>query len=151
MSEQNFYLEIDGQSVKVSEEVYREYKRAEEKERYFMRRLKKGRFLVDAEQKSITYIPSREASYEQLLEEDWDFPSTDENVDDSAIKGYLIEKLQEALQSLSAEEMVLIHEIYYLEKTERQVCAELNMPKTTLHRRKNKILKKLHRKLEENF
>lgn len=49
MSEQDFYLYIDGKSVKVSEEVYREFMRAEEKEQYFMRRLKKGRFLVDSE------------------------------------------------------------------------------------------------------
>lgn len=42
MSKHDFFLYIDGQAVQVSEEVYREYKRGEEKERYFMRRLKKG-------------------------------------------------------------------------------------------------------------
>lgn len=149
MSEQDFYLYIDGKPVKVSEEVYREFMRAEEKERYFMRRLKKGRFLVDSEQQTVTYIPSREASYEQLLEEDWDFPSPGETVDDTAIKTYLLEKLQEALHSLSDEEMELIQELFYLEKTEREVCAAFNMAKTTLHRRKNGILEKLRKQLEK--
>lgn len=37
MSEKDFYLYVGGKSVKVSEDVYREYKRGEDKERYFMR------------------------------------------------------------------------------------------------------------------
>lgn len=42
MQEKDFYLYIDGQPVPVSREVYREYYRAEDKERYFMGKLKKG-------------------------------------------------------------------------------------------------------------
>lgn len=150
MSESDFILYIDGQPVQVSEEVYREFMRAEEKERYFMRRLKKGRFLVDSEQQMVTYIPSREASYEQLLEEDWDFPSPCETVDETAVKAYLLEKLQEALHSLSDEEMALIQELFYLEKTEREVCAALNVAKSTLHDRKARVLEKLRKQLEKN-
>ena len=41
MQEKDFYLYIDGQPVQVSGEVYREYYRAEDKERYFMGKLKK--------------------------------------------------------------------------------------------------------------
>lgn len=150
MSENDFILYIDGQSIQVSKEVYQEFMRAEEKERYFMRRLKKGRFLVDSEQQTVTYIPSREASYEQLLEENWDFPSPGETVDDTAVKAYLLEKLQEALHSLSDEEMTLIQELFYLEKTEREVCAALNVAKSTLHDRKARILEKLREQLEKN-
>lgn len=150
MSEKDFYLYIDGQPVKVNEEVYQEYKRAEEKERYFMKRLKKGRFLVDSEQQAVTYIPSREASYEQLLQEDWEFPAPGETVDDIAVKAYQIEKLQEALHSLSDEEMTLIQELFYLEKTEREVCAALNVAKSTLHDRKARVLDKLRKQLEKN-
>ena len=43
MQEKDFYLYINGQPVQVSREVYREYYRAEDKERYFMGKLKKGR------------------------------------------------------------------------------------------------------------
>ncbi len=42
MQERDFYLYIDGQPVQVSREVYQEYYRAEDKERYFMGKLKKG-------------------------------------------------------------------------------------------------------------
>lgn len=149
MSENDFILYIDGQPVQVSKEVYREFMRAEEKERYFMRRLKKGRFLVDSEQQTVTYIPSREASYEQLLEEDWDFPSPGETVDDTAVKAYLLEKLQEALHSLSDEEMALIQELFYLEKTEREAAALFQLSQNTIHYRKNRVLEKLKRFFEK--
>ncbi|MEY8327629.1 hypothetical protein AALB47_27680 [Lachnospiraceae bacterium 54-11] len=42
-------------------------------ERYFMKRLKRGRFVMDTEEQSVDYILGREASYEQLLEADWKF------------------------------------------------------------------------------
>lgn len=38
MEEKNFCLDIEGQLVEVSEEVYHEYKCAEEKEQYFVKR-----------------------------------------------------------------------------------------------------------------
>lgn len=41
MEKKDFYLYIDGRSVPVSGEVCREYCRAEDKERYFMGRLRK--------------------------------------------------------------------------------------------------------------
>ncbi len=40
MQEKELFLYIDGQSVSVSREVYREYYRAGDKERYFMGKLK---------------------------------------------------------------------------------------------------------------
>ncbi|MEY8327687.1 hypothetical protein AALB47_27990 [Lachnospiraceae bacterium 54-11] len=39
------------------------------------------------------------------------------------IKAYLFEKLREALQSLTDEEMELVREIFYLEKSERKISA----------------------------
>lgn len=77
MSEQDFYLYIDGKPVKVSEEVYREYYRAEEKERYFMTRLKQERIVIDQETQTVTIIPSREDSYERLIEANEQFATSD--------------------------------------------------------------------------
>ena len=71
MQEKNFYLYINGQRIPVSEEVYREYRHAEDKERYFMRRLKTGHTKVDPDTRETYYVPSRELSYEQLVERDW--------------------------------------------------------------------------------
>lgn len=143
MQEGNYFLHIDGKPVRVSEEVYREYKRSEEKERYFMKRLKRGRFVVDAEERNVDYIPGREASYEQLLEADWKFPALSEPVDDAVIKAYLLEKLREALQSLTDEEMELVREIFYLEKSEREISAAYHVTQAAIHKRKKRVLEKL--------
>lgn len=47
MDQKDFYLYIDGKPVKVTEEVYHAYYHAEDKERYFMGKLKKRRTVVD--------------------------------------------------------------------------------------------------------
>ena len=148
MSEKNFYLYIDGLAVQVSKEVYREYKRAEDKERYFMKRLKTGRFVVDEKNQTVTYVPGRETSYERLLEEDWAFAAHGESMDDIMVKAHLIETLEMALQSLTDEELDLIRKIFYLEKSEREVSAAYHLTQTAIHKRKKKILKKLKKFFE---
>lgn len=150
MSDQNYYILIDGYPVQVTENVYREYRRAEEKEQYFMRRLKKGRFVAGGADGDVQYIPSREVSLEQMQERDWSFPAMDEAVEEQAVRACLIEKLEDALYCLSGEELALVMELFCLEKSEREASAALNMAKTTLHRKKNRVLKKLRKKLENS-
>ena len=60
----------------------------------------------------------------------------------------LLEMLLKALETLTADERFLIDEIYFQEKTEREVSAKLNIPKTNVHRLKEKILKKLKKKIK---
>ncbi len=139
MQEKDFYLYIDGQPVPVSREVYREYYRAEDKERYFMGKLKKGHTKVNPETQEIQeiqYIPSRELSYEQLVEQDWQFAVSDDSVEDRAVRADMLEKLQDVLQSLSAEELALLNELFYLEKTEREVAGLYAVSQNTIHYRK---------------
>lgn len=145
MAEENFYLYIDGQRVKVSEEVYREYYRGERKERYFMEDLKKEHIFIDSETQAVTVIPSREVSYEHLEAFGEQF-GADEMLEESVVRSVL---LKSALQTLSSDEQTLIQELYFLEKTERQVSEALHMAKTTLRRRHQKVLDKLKELLEE--
>ena len=152
MQEKDFYLYIDGKPVQVSGEVYREYYRAEDKERYFMGKLKKGRTKVNPETQEIQeiqYIPSRELSYEQLVEQDWQFAAAGDSVEDRAVRADMLEKLQDVLQSLSAEEMTLLNELFYLEKTEREVAGLYAVSQNTIHYRKNRILDKLKKMMEK--
>lgn len=143
MKERDFYIHIDGHRVKVTEEVYREYTKAETKERYFMERLKKGKAVKDAEGKPGVFIPSREISYDQLLERNWNVPSSGETVEDAVIRKDLLEKLGTALHSLTDEELELVRKLFYLEKTEREVSAAHHVSQVAIHKRKKKILKKL--------
>ena len=149
MQEKDFYLYINGDPVKVSEDVYREYYHGEDKERYFMGKLKKGRTVVNQETQEIQYIPSRELSYEQLAEQDWQFSASDISTEDKVIKAIMVEKLQSVLHNLSTEEMALIEELFYLEKTEREAAELFAVSQNTIHYRKNKILEKLKKLMEK--
>ena len=143
MADKDFFLYIDGQPVVVTEEIYREYKRAEDKERYFMRRLKRGRYVVEREKGNVLYLLSQETSLEQPIEAIWNIPAPGGTAEDMALKSYQLEKLQETLGSLPDMDRELIRELFYEGKTEREVCADLGMAKTTLHRRKSAVLEKL--------
>lgn len=151
MSEKGFYLYIDGKPVEVSEAVYLEYYRGERKERYFMEDLKTECFLVDVESQTVTVIPSREDSYERLLEADKQFAANEESTADTAIKELLLERLEEALHTLSSEEMALIYELFYLNRTEREVSEHFQIASSTLHDRKQAVLRKLWNLLERFF
>lgn len=151
MSEQAFYLYIDGKPVKVSEEVYREYYRAEEKERYFMTRLKQERIVIDQETQTVTIIPSREDSYERLIEANEQFATSDKSVAETVVKAIQLEKLNEALHTLSDEEMTLIKELFYLNRTVREVSEQYQIARSTLQSRKEAVLRKLWNLLERFF
>lgn len=147
MSGKDYYLYVDGQSVTVSKEVYKEYMHYERKERYFMEDLKKESTEIDPKTQIETVIPSREDSYERLLEANKQFEAYGEVVEEHAICSVFLEQV---LASLTREERELIHELYFLQKTERQVSDSLHMAKTTLRRRHSAVLKKLRRLLEKN-
>ena len=149
MQERDFYLYINGQPVQVSREVYREYYRAEDKERYFMGKLRKGHTKVNPETQEMQYIPSRELSYEQLAEQDWQFTAAGDSVEDRAVRADMLEKLQDVLQRLSTEELSLLNELFYLEKTEREVAGLYAVSQNTIHYRKNRILDKLKKMMEK--
>lgn len=147
-SEKEFYLYIEGKPVKVNEKVYREYHRSKREERYFTKDLKRERMSVDQKNNTVRFIPGREDSYERLLDMDKQFAIPGEMMEDKVVREIFLEK---ALESLTSEEQELIWELFYLEKTERQVSEALHMAKTTLHRQRDQILDKLRRLLDDNL
>ena len=144
MKRNEFYLYIEGKRVKVSEEVYREYYKGERKERYFMKDLKARRVMIDPQSGEVTIIPGREDSYERLMESRSQFASY-ANMEEQTVQSLLLEQ---ALGNLTDKERNLIEEIYFLEKTERQVSEALHIAKTTLRRRHREALGKLREFLE---
>ena len=133
-----FYIKLDGQMVEVSEAVYREYYRGERKERYIMHDLKVG----------CKFMPSREDSYERLLDEQKQFADSSVAFEDKQILTLI---LREALHTLSPTEQQLIHELYYLDKTEREVSAAFCIAKTSFNARKKAALDKLRKILGDHF
>ena len=145
MTEKDYFLFIDGQRIQVSKEIYEEYYYWERQERYFMNDLKKGKVIINSETGETTIIPSREVSYEQYFRNGEPFVMEKGTVDEQMIDQIA---LREAMQEISEEERKLIWELFFLEKTERQVSEALHIAKSTLHRKRNRILEKLKRYLE---
>ena len=132
----NYYLYIDGQAVPVSEQVYRVYQHYERKEEYFSYDLKTEKFQKD----TATFLPSREDSYERLLAKDKQFATSGQHVEEQAVSSVWLEGL---LECLSEDERIILHKLYFEDKSERIVSMELGISKTALHQRKVKLLQKL--------
>ena len=72
-------------------------------------------------------------------------------MEDDAVKAVLLDRLQNVLHSLSDDEMALVEELFYLERTEREVARRFRVSQNTIHYRKNKVLDKLRKLMEKNF
>ena len=130
------YLYINGQAVPVTEQVYQAYWHYERKEKYFSYDLKTEKF----QKETASFIPSREDSYEHLLEQDKQFAASGQPVEEQAVSSVWLEGL---LECLSEDERIILHKLYFEDKSERIVSMELGISKTALHQRKIKLLQKL--------
>lgn len=64
-----------------------------------------------------------------------------------AVRAVMLEKLNEALHTLTDEETAIIHALFYQEISEVELAKQLGIPRTTLRSKKDKILKKLKKML----
>ena len=72
----------------------------------------------------------------------------DVNVEDEAIQNVMIGKLRAILKSLSEKELELIHMLYELNKSEREIAERLDVSQNAVHKQKKKLLAKLKKFLE---
>lgn len=111
---------IRGQFVEVTDEVYAAYMKGDRKIRYFENDLKTGRTVKDKDGNIKQTLPSREDSLDRLMEDNaQQFLDSHESVEDIVI------------QKISAE------------KTERVYAEQIGVSPSTVHRRREKIIKKL--------
>ncbi len=66
--EKKYCIALNGQVFDVSRELYEAYYTGRRKEKYFARDLKEERVVADPKTGQVTVLPSREDSYERLLE-----------------------------------------------------------------------------------
>lgn len=119
----DYHLYINGQAVPVSEEVYRAYKQFERKEEYFTYDLKAERF----SRKTASFLPSKEDSYERLLETNQQFMIQEVSVQVQVENLLDVEIVRKALSFLNSEERELINLLFYQEKTEQEVGGLLHI------------------------
>lgn len=141
-NQNQFTIYVQGEAVPVSEEVYRVYHHYERKEEYFSYDRKRGKFQQDTG----TFLPSKEDSYDRLLEQDQQFASPDVSTEDQVISQVWLESFA---KRLTQEERELLCKLYFQEKTEREVSRELGISKSALHRRKVKLLEKIKSFIEK--
>ncbi|MFR5632708.1 MAG: RNA polymerase sigma factor [Monoglobales bacterium] len=131
-----------------SEEVIAVLRTTERKMQYQEYDLKSEQTIIDQENQTVTIIPSREDSYERLVEQSVQFREETLSLDEWIIRRLEIEQLHKALNVLSDDERYLIIQLYFEERTEREVAEELGVYHNAVHKQKMRILAKLKKILE---
>lgn len=96
------------------------------------------------ENEKATEIPSREDSFERLTDIGKEFADITSDFREQAIKKVM---LNQALTMLSDEEYYLITQLFYLQRTERDMAEELGVFRNAVHSQKQRILRKLKKLL----
>ena len=126
-----------------SEEVIEVLKETERKMQYQEYDLKAEQTIIDEDAQEIRVIPSREDSYERLIELDIQFWDDGENVEDQVFQKIQSEMIHKALSFLSDEEEKRIRLLFFEERTEREVAELMGIYHNAVHKRKKRILRKL--------
>ena len=135
---------VRGQFVEVTDEVYAAYMRVDRKMRYLEADLKSERPVYGSNGEIKQVLPSREDSLDRLMEENArQFAANAESVEDVVFRKLALDKLHTALLQLTKEERALIYALFFDEKTESEVAKPLGVSQQAIHKRKNRILKKL--------
>ncbi len=130
-----YFIFVEGQRVVVSKEVYQAYWHETNKENY--------RKQLDKENQLLFFCD---------LDHDGNFEGNliDDSVDVEKLveAKQRIEDLNKALVSLTKEEREIIDALYFREETTRSTAGALGLHKTTLLRKRDRILKKMKTILE---
>ena len=131
-----FYLYVNGQKVKVSEEIYKVYWREREHEKYLEQVDRKNHLL-----------------FFSSLDHDGHYVDNivDESVDVAKIveTQMMIESLRYAISKLNDEERDIIERLYFHDEPVRSVAKLKSITHPALIKKRNKILEKLKKFIEE--
>lgn len=145
MSENKYYIYINGSKVAVSKELYEYDRQSERKITYAEVDRKTERFKVDQENLKAEFIPSLEDSLDRLSEIGEQF--AEKNSDFSSYADIRLD-LRRALEQLSQNERELIYKLFFLCQTEREVADEYGVFSNVIHKKKCAALAKLHKLLK---
>lgn len=136
--DKKYFIFVGNEKIEVDEEVYKSYWQITNRERYLER--------LDRQNKLLFFSDlSTEYSFEDNI--------ADENYDLEKIvqTKMLIDSVRVAIDSLNDEERELVERLYYQEESTRVAAEALHLHKTSLIRKRDRILKKLRKMLEGNI
>ena len=132
----NYAIKIGTELVLVTREVYEEYHKMERRERYLVERDQDNRLIffstLRAEDNSMD-VPLRDSSAD---------------VEEEVFKQMVLDKLTKALVVLSDEEIEMIRDLYWNDISIRELARKTNTAKSTLLNKRDRILAKLRKILE---
>ena len=136
MSENKKYtIVVKSNRVEVSEAVYGAYHKEREAERY-------QRKCIHQFELSLERFQDEGVNVEFLI------TRFQPSIEDMMIDQEQLRKLHIALDALTVEERLLIHELFFNGKSERILASETGISNMTIHDRKCRILKKLKKLIE---
>lgn len=123
-----YHIKLNGELIPVTEEVYRAYQQPKWREK-----------------KQAVVRAQKEVSLDAILETDYSgqLDSRQALVDEIVADKLLLDELLKALAELNEDERFLIAELFYREKTEREIADSSNISHQAVHKKKNRILAKL--------
>ena len=138
MDKKEYFIYVKGKAVPVSEEVYKAYWKITEHEKYLQR--KDWKYDV---------IPFSAMDYDGHFVDN----ITDERIDIEKIieVKMQIEELNKALATLTKKERELIEAIFYKEESLRAIGKKEKVNYQAIGKRRDKILEKLRKLLEDKF
>ena len=131
-----FYLYVNGQKVKVSEEIYKVYWREREHEKYLEQVDRKNHLLL------FSSLDHAGHFVDNLVDESVDVEKIVETQ-------MMVEALRKAISKLNNEERDIIERLYFNDETLRSVAKLKSITHPALIKRRNKILEKLKKFIEE--
>ena len=138
MDKKEYFLYVKGKEVKVNEDIYRAYGRITEHKKYLQRK--------DWKHNVISF---------SALDHDGHFVDNiiDEKIDLEKIVEVKmqIEELHKALNTLTKEERELMEAIFYKEESLRSIGKKEKVSYQTIGKRRDKILEKLRKILEDKI
>ena len=144
-NEKKHYIEINGEKIPVSEEVYRAYRRPVWKERKRQQRQReKGTGGPDCT-KAVGAAP---LSIDRMLEDGLDIPDSGSSLEDTVILNETIDALRKALAQLAPNDRSIL-ELFGEGLSDRKISAQIGMPQTTVSYRRKILLKALREQLKE--
>ena len=134
-----------GKAVEVSDEI-REYLTASDRQiRYCDEERKQSDWEIDMENEKITEIPSLEDSFERMADIGKEFADIKSDFQEEVTQKVMLDQV---LSKLSDEKHYLITQLFYLQRTERDLSEELGISQSNVNKRKHKILVKINKFLK---
>jgi len=134
--DEKYYWYLHGSKFEISRKTYDE-NRSEENHQNYIKRLEKTHGLCSYHNLDINGMTGEEI-----------IADTSVNIEEQVLKNIMLEKQRECFKLLTEDEAFIIKQIYFENKTDRELEKITGIPKSTINDRKQRILKKLKELIE---